>query len=172
MQLAYGAGLLTDEAEFQRLADLLVFNEVPYRGGQVLEKALKDNKMQANEKTYEKLADCWIAAGELDKAVDPLQKGGELASTGDMLVRLGEVHAQRQDWEAAKTSIERGINKGKLKDTGAAQLMMGIVLFNEKKLGEARTWFARAQQSPKQRNLAENYMKIIDAQSGQQEQSS
>jgi tetratricopeptide (TPR) repeat protein len=171
MQLAYGSGLLTDEAEFQRLADLLVFNEVPYRGGQVLEKALKDNKMQANEKTYEKLADCWIAAGELDKAVDPLQKGGELASTGDMLVRLGEVHAQRQDWEAAKTSIERGINKGKLKDTGAAQLMMGIVLFNEKKLGEARTWFARAQQSPKQRNIAENYVKIIDAQTAQQEQS-
>jgi len=172
MQLAYGAGLLTDESEFQRLADLLVFNEVPYRGGQVLEQAIKDNKLQANEKTYEKLADCWIASGELEKAVEPLQKGGDLASSGDLLVRLGEVHAQRQDWDAAKASIERGINKGKLKDTGAAQLMMGIVLFNEKKLGEARTWFARAQQSPKQRNIAENYMKIIDAQAGQQEQSS
>jgi hypothetical protein len=49
---------------------------------------------------------------------------------------------------------------------------MGIVLFNEKKLGEARTWFARAQQSPKQRNIAENYMKIIDAQAAQQERSS
>ena len=49
---------------------------------------------------------------------------------------------------------------------------MGIVLFNEKKLGEARTWFARAQQSPKQRNIAENYLKIINAQTAQQEQSS
>jgi tetratricopeptide (TPR) repeat protein len=172
MQLAYGSGLLTEETEFQRLADLLVFNEVPYRGGQVLEKALKDNKIKGDEKTYEKLADCWIASGELEKAVDPLQKGADLSSSGDMLVRLGEVQIQRQDWDGAKGAIERGINKGKLKDTGAAQLLMGIVLYNEKKLGEARTWFARATQSPKQRNLAENYLKIIDAQTAQQEQSS
>jgi tetratricopeptide (TPR) repeat protein len=171
MQLAYGAGLLTEEAEFQRLADLLLFNEVPYRGAQVLEKAIKENKMQGSEKTYEKLADCWISSGELDKAIDPLQKAADSATSGDLLVRLGEVHIQRQDWDAAKGAIQRGIDKGKLKDTGAAQLLMGIVLFNEKKLGEARTWFARAQQSPKQRNIAENYMKIIDAQA-QQERSS
>jgi tetratricopeptide (TPR) repeat protein len=133
---------------------------------------MKDNKVQGDEKTYEKLANCWIAAGELDKAVEPLQKGADVANSGDLLVRLGEVQIQRQDWDGAKTSIERGINKGKLKDTGAAQLLMGIVLFNEKKLGEARTWFARAQQSPKQRNMAENYIKIIDAQTAQPEQSS
>jgi len=164
MQLAYGAGLLTEESEFQRLADLLLFNDVPYRGGQVLEKAIKDNKVQTNDKIYEKLANCWIAAGELDKAIEPLQKGGDLASSGDLLVRLGEVQIQRQDWGAAKASIERGINKGQLKDAAGAQLLMGIVLFNEKKLPEARTWFARAQQSPKQRGIAENYLKIIDAQ--------
>ena len=172
MQLAYGAGLLTEEAEYQRLADLLVFNEVPYRAGQVLEKAIKENKVQASEKIYEKLADSWIAAGELDKAVEPLQKGADLSKSGDLLVRLGQVQMQRQDWDGAKTSIERGINKGQLKDTAAAQLLMGIVLFNEKKLGEARTWFARAQQSPKQRGMAENYIKIIDAQAAQQERSS
>ena len=172
MQLAYGAGLLTEEAEYQRLADLLVFNEVPYRAGQVLEKAIKENKVQASEKMYEKLADSWIAAGELDKAVEPLQKGADLSKSGDLLVRLGQVQMQRQDWDGAKASIERGISKGQLKDTAAAQLLMGIVLFNEKKLGEARTWFARAQQSPKQRGMAENYIKIIDAQAPQQERSS
>ena len=138
----------------------------------MLEKAIKDNKVKGDEKTYEKLANCWIASGELDKAVEPLQKGADASSSGDLLVRLGEVQIQRQDWDGARTSIERGINKGKLKDTGAAQLLMGIVLFNEKKLGEARTWFARAQQSPKQRNIAENYMKLIDAQQAQQQQSS
>src|SRR5262249_37232078 len=172
MQLAYGAGLLNEEADLQRLADLLLYNDGPYRGGQVLDKAIKDKTVEANDKVYEKLANCWIAAGELDKAVEPLEKGADLASTGDLLVRLGEVQIQRQDWDAAKAAIERGINKGQLKDTGSAQLLMGIVLFNEKKLGEARTWFARAQQSPKHRSMAENYMKIIDAQQAQQEQSS
>jgi tetratricopeptide (TPR) repeat protein len=159
MQLAYGAGLVTEDSEIRRLADLLVFNDVPYRGGQVLE-------VNVDDKLYEKLANCWVAAGEIDKAIEPLQKGGELASSGDLLIRLGEVHVQRQDWEAAKAALERGIDKGQLKDAGAAQLLMGIALFNEHRLADARTWFERAQKADKHRSLAESYLQIIDAQTG------
>jgi tetratricopeptide (TPR) repeat protein len=164
MQLAYGAGLVTEDSEVRRLADLLLFNEVPYRGGQVLQEAIEKKTVNIDDKIYEKLASCWIAAGELDKAVDPLQKGGDISDSGDLYVRLGEVQIQRQDWEAAKAAIERGVSKGQLKDTGAAQLLMGIVLFNEKKLADARTWFERAEKSPKHKSMAENYLKIIGAQ--------
>jgi tetratricopeptide (TPR) repeat protein len=165
MQLAYGAGLVTEDSEIRRLADLLMFNDVPYRGGQVLEEAIKKDAVNVDDKLYEKLANCWVAAGELDKAVEPLQRGGELASSGDMLVRLGEVHIERKDWEAAKTAIERGIDKGQLKDTGAAQLLMGIALFNEQRLADARTWFERALKADKHRSIAESYLQIIDARS-------
>jgi tetratricopeptide (TPR) repeat protein len=166
MQLAYGAGLVTEDSEIRRLADLLVFNDVPYRGGQVLEEAIQKDVVNVDDKLYEKLANCWVAAGEIDKAIEPLQKGGELASSGDLLIRLGEVHVQRQDWEAAKAALERGIDKGQLKDAGAAQLLMGIALFNEHRLADARTWFERAQKADKHRSLAESYLQIIDAQTG------
>jgi tetratricopeptide (TPR) repeat protein len=164
MQLAYGAGLVTEDSEVRRLADLLLFNDVPYRGGMVLQEAIEKKTVNVDDKLYEKLASCWIAAGELDKAIDPLQKGGEISSSGDLFVRLGEVHIQRQDWAAAKSAIERGINKGELKDTGSAQLLMGVVLFNEKNLDGARTWFERAQKSPRHKSMAENYLKVIGAQ--------
>jgi tetratricopeptide (TPR) repeat protein len=164
MQLAYDAGLVTEDAEIRRLTDLLLFNDVPYRGGQILEEAIEKQAVNVDDKVYDKLANCWIAAGELDKAIDPLERGGELASSGDMLVRLGQVHLERQDWEAAKAAIERGIDKGKLGDTGGAQLMMGIAFFNEKKLADARTWFERAAKAEKHRSIAETYLQIIDAQ--------
>jgi tetratricopeptide (TPR) repeat protein len=164
MQLAYGAGLVTEDSEVRRLADLLLFNDVPYRGGQVLQDAIEKKIVNVDDKLYEKLASSWIAAGELDKAIDPLQKGGDLSSSGDLFVRLGEVHIQRQDWEAAKMALSRGIEKGQLKDTGSAQLLMGIVLFNEKKLDDARTWFERAAKSQRHKAIAENYLKIIGAQ--------
>jgi tetratricopeptide (TPR) repeat protein len=164
MQLAYDAGLVTEDAEIRRLADLLLFNDIPYRGGQVLEEAIQKQVVTVDDKVYDKLANCWIAAGELDKAIDPLTRGGELASSGDMLVRLGQVHLERQDWEAAKAALERGIDKGKLNDTGGAQLMMGIAFFNEKKLADARTWFERAAKAEKHRSIAETYLQIIDAQ--------
>jgi tetratricopeptide (TPR) repeat protein len=167
MFLAYEAGLVTEDPEIRRLADLLLFNEVPYRGGQILEDAIEKGTVTVDDKLYEKLANCWIAAGEVEKAIEPLEKGSELASSGEMLVRLGQVHMERQDWEAAQAALERGIDKGELKDTGQAQLLMGIAFFNERKLADARPWFARAAKAAKHRSIAETYIQIIDAQTAQ-----
>jgi tetratricopeptide (TPR) repeat protein len=164
MQLAYGAGLVTEDSEVRRLADLLLFNDVPYRGAQVLETGIEKKTLNLDDKLYEKLANCWIAAGELEKAIPPLQKGAEIASSGDLFVRLGEVNYQRENWTAAQAALERGISKGQLKDAANAQLMMGIVLYSQKKLGEARPWFERAAQSEKHRQMARGYLQLIQAQ--------
>jgi tetratricopeptide (TPR) repeat protein len=164
MQLAYGAGLVTEDSEIRRLADLLLFNDVPYRGAQVLETAIEKNAVKVDDKLYEKLANCWIAAGELEKSIPPLQRAAELSPTGDMFVRLGEVNVQREQWEAATAALERGISKGQLKDTANAQLLMGIALYNQKKLNDAKTWFQRASQSEKYRQMSRGYIQLIEAQ--------
>ncbi|HJR71155.1 MAG TPA: tetratricopeptide repeat protein [Gammaproteobacteria bacterium] len=165
MQLAYSAGLVTEDSEVRRLADLLAFNDVPYRGAQVLEAAIEQKTVNIDEKLYEKLANCWIQAGELDKALPPLQRAAELAPNGDLWVRLGEVHVQRDDWTGAITAVERGVAKGQLKDPGNAQLMLGIAHYNKKEYGAARPFFERARQSERHRQLADTYLQAIRAQS-------
>jgi hypothetical protein len=52
--------------------DLMLLNEVPYRCAQVLETAIDRKTVNLKEKLYDKLANCWIAAGELDRALAPL----------------------------------------------------------------------------------------------------
>jgi Tfp pilus assembly protein PilF len=163
-QLAYTAGLLTEDAEIRRLADLLVYNEIPYRGGQLLEQAIADGKMNVDAALYEKLANCWMAAGEFDKSVPPLTRAAELAATGDLFVRLGEVQVQREDWAAAQNAIERGLGKGSLRDQGYAQLYMGIVLLEQDKPREAREWFVRARNAERHRRQADGYIQFIDSQ--------
>jgi tetratricopeptide (TPR) repeat protein len=164
MQLAYGAGLVTEDSEYRRLADLLLFNDVPYRGAQVLEAGIDKKVVKVDDKLYEKLANCWIAAGELEKSIQPLQKGAELATTGEMYVRLGEVNIQREDWGGATSALERGLNKGMLKDAANAQMLMGIALYNQKKLSEAKTWFQRSAQSEKHRQMSRGYLQLIESQ--------
>jgi len=164
MQLAYGAGLVTEDGEVRRLADLLLFNEVPYRGAQVLEAGIDKKLVKIDDKLYEKLANCWIAAGELDKATKPLQQGAELSPNGEMFVRLGEVDIQREDWAGAAAALERGLNKGQLRDTANAQMLMGIALYSQKKLGEAKTWFQRSAQSEKHRQMSRGYIQLIESQ--------
>jgi tetratricopeptide (TPR) repeat protein len=164
MQLVYHAGLLTEDAEFRRLADLLVLNGVPYRGGQVLEAAIEKKLVTLDDKLYEKLANCWIAAGELDRSIAPLQRAAELAPSGDAFVRLGEVHAQRDDWPAAIAAVQRGVDKGQLKDPGNAQLWLGIAHYSQKSFEAAVPFFERARLSDKHRPMADNYLQAIRAQ--------
>lgn len=164
MQLAYGAGLVTEDSEIRRLSDLLVFNDVPYRGATVLEKAIEAKQVTLDDKLYEKLANCYIAAGEYDRAIQPLERAADLASSGELYVRLGEVNVQREEWEAAVGALQRGMNKGQLRDTGKAQLLMGVALMSQKKLSEAREWFVRARNSEQHRSQAANYIQYIDSQ--------
>jgi len=163
IQLAYNAGLVTEDSELRRLADLLLFNAVPYRGAQVLEAAIEKKTVKLDEKLYEKLANCWIAAGEFDKAIGPLQKSAELAGNGDTFVRLGELQAQREDWGASITALQKGMEKGQLKDTANAQLMLGVAYYSQKNYKEARTFFERASQSAKHKQIATSYLQAIKA---------
>ncbi len=164
MQLANNVGLVTEDSEVRRLADLLLFNDVPYRGAQVLEAAIEKKVVTLDDKLYEKLANCWIAAGEFEKSIPPLQRAAELSPTGDAFVRLGEVQVQREDWPAAIAAIQRGVDKGQLKDPGSAQLMLGIAHYSQKEYETAASFFQRARQSDKHRQIADSYLQAIRAQ--------
>ena len=163
MQLAYNAGLLSEDSDLRRLADLLVFNDVPYRGAQILETAIENKRVTLDEKLYEKLANCWIAAAELDRSIAPLTRAAELSTTGDLFVRLGEVHVQREDWAAAIAAAQRGVDKGQLKDSASAQLMLGIAHDRQNELDDAVPFLQRAHQSEKHRQIAESYLQVIAA---------
>ena len=163
LQLAYNAGLLHEDSELRRLADLLVFNDVPYRGAQILEAAIESKTVTLDEKLYEKLANCWIAAAELDRSIVPLARAAELSSSGDLFVRLGEVQVQREDWPAAIAALQNRVEKGELKDSGNAQLLLGIAHYRQHELDDAVPFFQRALQSAKHRQYAESYLQAIAA---------
>ncbi len=166
MQLAYDNGLIADSGEILRLVDLLLYNNVPYRCGTVLDEAIANKTVKIDTKLYQKQSDCWIAAREYAKAIGPLGKAAQMSSNGDLYVRLGEVQVQRNEWHDAAEALNRGIQKGSLKDTAYAQLMLGIALFNEKKTSEAANAFQKAKASGKHRKTAEGYLQLIKAQAG------
>jgi tetratricopeptide (TPR) repeat protein len=166
MQLAYMAGILTEDAEIRRLSELLLYVGIPYRAAQFLSKAIDDNKVKGDQKAYETLANCWIAAREYDKAAQPLAKAAELHPNGDLYVRLAEVLMTREKWPAAQDALQHAIDKGNLKDTGNAKLLMGIALYSQKKSQEALKWFQQAREYPAQRKGADSWVQHISAEQG------
>jgi tetratricopeptide (TPR) repeat protein len=166
MQLAYNGGILTEDSDIRRLADLQLFNELPYRCGMLLDEAIQKKLVKVDFKLYEKQANCWIAARDFDKAIGPLNKAAELASTGDVYVRLGEVQIQRSKWAEAAQALQSGLRKGSLKDGGNANLLLGIAHFNQKNFGPASEAFNRARGYEKHRKMADGYLQLIRVQSG------
>ena len=163
LQLAQYFGLVNEDAEIRRLSQLHAFVGNPYRGAVVMTEGLEKGVVKADAKAYEILANAWINAQEYAKAIGPLQKAAETSSNGDLFVRLGEVQMQREDWMAAEQALRRGIDKGQLKDTNKAELLLGISLYNENKAADARAWLQRASASERHRPTARNYLQAIDA---------
>lgn len=166
MQLAYNAGLLTEDSEFRRLSELLLYIGIPYRAAEYLDKNLKEKKIKADQKVYETLANCWIAAREFDRAVEPLGQAARLHENGDLYVRLAEVQVQREDWAGAQDSLQKALDKGGLRDAGNAKLLMGITLYSQNKYDEAKEWFQQARQHPNERKQADGWLQHIEATKG------
>jgi tetratricopeptide (TPR) repeat protein len=165
LQLAYHLGLLKDDGDVRRLADLMAFNNIPYRCGSMLTKAVQEKKVNNDGALQEKIANCWVAAREWDKAVAPLRSAAQMKRSGDLYVRLGEVHVQREDWKSAIEALKAAIATGNAKDPGNAHVLTGMAYYNLKQPKEARAAFQRAM-GTRHAKQAEGWIRAIDTEAG------
>jgi tetratricopeptide (TPR) repeat protein len=163
MRLANIAEVLTDDADYRRLSDLLIHQGLPLQGAEVLERALATQTVRGDEATYTKLAFAWTAAGELDKAVIALENAARNANAGNAYVRLAALQIERQAWSAAIAALHAGMDRGSLTDPAQASLLMGIALFRQGNLDEAREWLTTAAESDVHRDVARGYLDAIES---------
>jgi tetratricopeptide (TPR) repeat protein len=158
--------LLTEDKELRRLARSYLYHDLPYPAAKVLEKGLAEGAIEADADSFELLANSWIAAREYDRSLPPLQKAAELADDGNLFVRLGQVHLQREEWDEAAERIRQGIEKGGLEEPGNAQLLLGIAYYNAERVTQARASFARARRHDSTRAEADRWITHIEKEAG------
>ena len=164
-QVAYTQGLLTEDKALRRLARSYLYHELPYPAAKVLEEAISSGAVAGDAKSYELLANSWIAAREYDRSYEPLYKAAELSDDGNLYVRLGQVRMQREAWDEAAGYLEKSIEKGSLKEPGNAVLLLGIAYYNGDRTERARTAFLAARQHASTRTAADGWITHIEAKS-------
>jgi tetratricopeptide (TPR) repeat protein len=162
MELAYRRGMLTDERDLIRLVQLNLLQGIPLRAAQVLEREMALRRIPESSEAFELLSGSWILAREIPKAEEPLARAAELATKGDLYVRLAQVHMMQEEWSEAAGALRKALDKGGLADPSNAELLLGIAYYNEREFQEARAWFARAQDSDSLRAQAETWIEHID----------
>lgn len=161
LQLAYLAGLLDQDSEYRRLAQLLLHLEIPSRGAKILTEGVQKEIVKPDVKLYELLGNCWIASRDYEKALEPLGKGAEMADDGKLFQRIGEVRIQREEWEPAITGLKRALDKGGLQNPGQVKLLLCIAYYSKKSNGEAEAWCRRATEHQQTREQAERWLQHL-----------
>ncbi len=166
LQLAHAQGMLTEDSEVRRLAELLLFLELPIRAVDVLREGLEREAVEEDSKFYELLSNGLIMAKEFDEAVAPLTRAAELDDNGRIYLRLAEVHIQRERWDNATEALKRAIEKGNLPNPGQAELLMGISYYSQKRPDDAVGWFVKAKRFDATKAEATTWLNHIARQSG------
>jgi tetratricopeptide (TPR) repeat protein len=164
LQLANRQGMLTEDEEVRRLAQLMLARDLPHPAAMLLEQAFAEKRLAEDTNSFELLSTAWIQARDFEKALAPLERAAELATDGKLSIRLAQVHLQREEWPEAEAAVRRALEKGGLPSPGDAQVLMGIVFFSQKRPEEALGWFRRALDHKETREEAEIWIAHIQQQ--------
>lgn len=161
LEAAYLQGMLTDERELLNLAQLYLYNEVPYKAAKVIEKGMAEGRVKGSAESWELLANAWLAAREREKALKPLERAAAASSKGQLYLRLAQVQIDREQWADARKSLRKALSKGGLADRGAAYFLLGIAAASDAEWEEATEAFEAASEFEDRRDAAREWLAHI-----------
>lgn len=162
MESLYEDGRLNDESQLRNLASLYMSEKTPYKGALVLEKALKNEHMEASAKNFEMLAQAWRSAAEREKAINALAQAASLSENGDTYLHKAYLHFDLAQWEQTQESLSLGLDKGFSKKlNGEVWLLMCMTRFKMKQYNNAIEACQKAKEHEKATKNAEQWITYI-----------
>jgi len=162
MEALYERGYKQTSGQILNLANLYLLHGIPYKAAKVLHEGIENSKrVKPTESNYRLLSQAWYQAREDEKSIAPMIKAAKLSKTGELYMRVAQSYMNLDRWEAAAEAIRKGLKKGKLKRSSDAQLMLGMVLFNQKKLELARKHFVIAKKDKRSEKTASQWIAYV-----------
>ncbi|NNE37744.1 MAG: tetratricopeptide repeat protein [Gammaproteobacteria bacterium] len=161
MESLYESDQLDKESQLVNLANLFMFNKVPYKAAVLLEKAMSSGVVKPIYRNYQYLAQAWQLAGNVDRAFEPLTRAAELADDGTAYLRLAQLYFGKSSWKESEAALIQALEKGGLNNTGNAYLLLGMARFNQKAFATARVAFENAEKDEKMSRLAGQWLSYL-----------
>ncbi|NHK29552.1 tetratricopeptide repeat protein [Parvularcula flava] len=132
LELAYRAGIITESAKVLNLVQYFTILDNPYRGAQLLEQEMAAGNLERDLDNLQLLAQAYNLAREQKKALVPLREAAQIAPTGELYYRLGQILFADEQWQESAEALTEAINRGGLeaRDIGDAWLLIGNAYYN------------------------------------------
>jgi tetratricopeptide (TPR) repeat protein len=170
LRVAEEAELLSEDRELRQLARLFFLREQPFQCAQVMDQGIAAGVVKADAEAYRLMSNCYIAAREAERALEPLAKAGELAPDGEMYMLLGQMHLQRERFQPALEVLHKALAKSKPEQRGSVNLLIGVAELGVERFDAAERAFHAAQADARVRRAAESYLKYVKEQRARREQ--
>ena len=162
-EAAFMQGYLESNSELVTMAQLYMQDNVPYKGATVLEKGIKEGKVEKNYKNYRLLAQAYQMAREDKKSLSPLQESAKLAEDGDLYYRLAQAYSNLDRWQDCVDALDKAFKKGDIKREDSAYVLKGMAYFNMDDLPEAQKAFEQARKDERSRRTADQWLSYISS---------
>ena len=162
-EVLYEKGMLNNAANVTNLANLYLMHGLPYKAAVLLQTEMDKKVVVSNERNLRLLSQSWYQAREDQKAIPPLKVAAGMSQDGELYIRLAQSHNNLEQWSEAVAAIEKGLKLGGLKRDDQANIMLGMALFNLKRLTQARRAFERANRDNRSKRTAGQWIKYVDS---------
>ena len=171
MEAAYQAGYVTKSTDIIMLAQLYLFHGAPYKSAAVLQDAIEQGGLFADEYNLSMLARAYLAAAEYDKAIKVLVRASDIAPSGKHDVLLAQTYLNTEQWQAAINSAKLALARygsqkqtrdTNVKDIANMHLIQGMANFNLKRFETSLTAFSQAAQFVSTKKSALQWSKYVE----------
>ena len=158
-------GFISGEKHAVNLANLYLLHNLPYKAAMLLQQEIDSDRVESSERNLRLLSQAWYQAREDEKAIPPMQQAAELSQDGELYIRLAQSYLNLEQWANAAKAITEGLEKGGVKKTNTARIMLGTALFNLNKLDEARKAFVTVvkSESKSESKTAKSWLGFLDS---------
>ena len=115
LEMLYEGGKLQRGNQQLNLANLYMLHEAPYKAAVLLEKGMKEDKIEENIRNLRLLSQAWLQSQENQKSIPPLQQAARLSKDGELDMRLGQAYINLYMYKEAIGSLRTAFKKGGLK---------------------------------------------------------
>ena len=160
---AYTQGLLEKPAELITMAQLFMQAEVPFKGALLLNKEIKNGRVEGNAKNYRLMSQAFTLASEDEMAIPALKMAAKLSDEGELDLRLGNAYLNLGMYDDCSKAVRAGIKKGKIKSPDNAQISLGMCLYNEKEYQDAIKAFNAASKTKRSKRISGQWIAVIES---------
>jgi tetratricopeptide (TPR) repeat protein len=160
--IAHVNSLLSDDREYRQRARMCFVRDLPECCARTLEDGMASGHVKPDAEAWQLLANCRIAAREIDKAIEPLAKAGELSEDGKGFLMLGQIQLQKDRFDAARDALQKARTKAKPDQRPSIELLIGIADLGADRFDDAEQAFHAAQSDDKTRAAADSYLKHLE----------